>query len=370
MARDALQARIFEQRREIKRLQWMLSFIAPAGSTAVENAAMLAAAQVRAHADICLSDGKPWHSSTAAAKSTKDLDSLIRFRHANRARHNVGKMALQEEEAKNEASGQADHGLEWVKDRPLPKDASVVTCMDLERQLLAQAAAKDKKAYCVQEASDPDTTLREIWDTPWKPPPPKNMVVAVIPTSYSFVPILTERYIVVEAHSGQGDNQESTQTTMARAALGHGSMESVAAAAEAVMAAMPGGTDAMALLDGQRRVGLTCTMERVAATAHPSLTESCPAAPAAPEEEAEELEEVPAQEKQGDPLMGAKLRRTVDGTAFDAVVEDIERGQVTGERLYRIRYTDGDAEHLTALQCLECCLPDPLQADKVVPMAR
>ena len=113
----------------------------------------------------------------------------------------------------------------------------------------------------------------------------------------------------------------------------------------------------------------------VAATAHPSLTESCLAAQAAPEEEAEELEEVPAQEKQGDPWMGAKLRRTVDGTVFDAVVEDIERGQVTGERLYRIRYTDGDAEHLTALQCLECCLPDHLQArldaaDKDVPMSR
>ena len=60
----------------------------------------------------------------------------------------------------------------------------------------------------------------------------------------------------------------------------------------------------------------------------------------------------------------------MDGTVFDAVVEDIERGQVTGERLYRIRYTDGDAEHLTALQCLECCLPDHLQADKDVPMAR
>ena len=82
----------------------------------------------------------------------------------------------------------------------------------------------------------------------------------------------------------------------------------------------------------------------------------------APEEEAEELEDVPAEEKQGDPWMGAKLRRTVDGTELDAVVDDIERGKVTGERLYRIRYADGDAEHLTALQCRECCLPDHLQA--------
>ena len=65
----------------------------------------------------------------------------------------------------------------------------------------------------------------------------------------------------------------------------------------------------------------------------------------------------------------------MDGTVFDAVVEDIERGQVAGERLYRIRYTDGDAEHLTAFQCLECCLPDHLQArldaaDKDVQMSR
>jgi len=47
---------------------------------------------------------------------------------------------------------------------------------------------------------------------------------------------------------------------------------------------------------------------------------------------------------------------------FDAVVEQIESGKVTGERLYRVKYSDGDTEHLTAKQVKECCAPDDGQS--------
>merc|ERR1719476_293333 len=47
-----------------------------------------------------------------------------------------------------------------------------------------------------------------------------------------------------------------------------------------------------------------------------------------------------------------------NGVVFDATVEEIERGKISGERLYRIRYSDGDLEHLTAQQVEECLIPD------------
>ena len=90
----------------------------------------------------------------------------------------------------------------------------------------------------------------------------------------------------------------------------------------------------------------------------------------APSEEdvyGEEVEEVSAKEKHGDLLMGAKLRRTVDGTVFDAVVVDIERGAETKQKLYLVEYSDGDREHLTEHQCLESLVPDtPAFADIVM----
>jgi len=56
------------------------------------------------------------------------------------------------------------------------------------------------------------------------------------------------------------------------------------------------------------------------------------------EEYNEEVEELPAE---GDSL-------TVKGVVHDAAVEEVERGKITGERLYRIRYSDGDLQHFTA----------------------
>merc|ERR1719428_1661166 len=51
-----------------------------------------------------------------------------------------------------------------------------------------------------------------------------------------------------------------------------------------------------------------------------------------------------------DPLYQCKIKRTVEGTTFDGTVEDIEIGKVSRERLYRIRYSDGDLEHLVAAE--------------------
>jgi len=67
----------------------------------------------------------------------------------------------------------------------------------------------------------------------------------------------------------------------------------------------------------------------------------------------EELEDLPELEKQADPLRHARIARTVDGTEYEGEVEDIECGKVTRERLYRIKYMDGDLEHLTAVQVRE-----------------
>jgi len=62
----------------------------------------------------------------------------------------------------------------------------------------------------------------------------------------------------------------------------------------------------------------------------------------------EELEDLPAAEKAEDPLNNARIRRTIDGQEFSGYVEEIEVGKVSRDRLYRIKYDDGDLEHLTA----------------------
>jgi len=64
-------------------------------------------------------------------------------------------------------------------------------------------------------------------------------------------------------------------------------------------------------------------------------------------EEEEELEDLAAADKQADPYFQQKIKRIVDGVTFTGQVEDIEVGKLSRERLYRIRYEDGDLEHLT-----------------------
>jgi len=82
-----------------------------------------------------------------------------------------------------------------------------------------------------------------------------------------------------------------------------------------------------------------------------------------PLDEEEELEDLPAAEKKEDPLLGVHLRREVEGVIFEAVVEDIEVGKISKERLYRIKYADGDLEHLTQQQVEECRIPKDTSND-------
>jgi hypothetical protein len=79
-------------------------------------------------------------------------------------------------------------------------------------------------------------------------------------------------------------------------------------------------------------------------------------------EEEEELEDLPAADKQADPYFQQKIKRVVDGVTFTGQVEDIEVGKVSRERLYRIRYEDGDLEHLT-----EKDVKDGRQAEQASP---
>merc|ERR1712137_410806 len=58
--------------------------------------------------------------------------------------------------------------------------------------------------------------------------------------------------------------------------------------------------------------------------------------------------------KRSDELLNVSIRRSVNGEVFDGIVEDIEVGKQTKERLYRIRYTDGDLEHLVREEVLDC----------------
>eukprot|EP00927_Polykrikos_kofoidii_P054517 TRINITY_DN48929_c0_g1_i1.p1 TRINITY_DN48929_c0_g1~~TRINITY_DN48929_c0_g1_i1.p1 ORF type:complete len:214 (-),score=41.34 TRINITY_DN48929_c0_g1_i1:78-668(-) len=74
--------------------------------------------------------------------------------------------------------------------------------------------------------------------------------------------------------------------------------------------------------------------------------------------EDEEIEDLPMAEMEADPLRNAKIQREVNGSFFDGVVETIEVGKQTNERLYRIAYADGDCEHLTREQVLQCQVHD------------
>lgn len=74
----------------------------------------------------------------------------------------------------------------------------------------------------------------------------------------------------------------------------------------------------------------------------------------------EELMDIPEPEKATDPLRHAKITRTIDNIVFTGYVEDIEVGKNTGDRLYRIRYNDGDLEHYTEEQVRLYRIEDPV----------
>ena len=72
-------------------------------------------------------------------------------------------------------------------------------------------------------------------------------------------------------------------------------------------------------------------------------------------QEEEELEDVPEDEKDNDPLMNLAMSKN----GLKGVVEEIERGTISKERLYRVRYEDMDLEHFTREQVLACRAADP-----------
>ena len=48
----------------------------------------------------------------------------------------------------------------------------------------------------------------------------------------------------------------------------------------------------------------------------------------------------------------ARIESVIAGKAFLGVVEGIEYGSISHETLFRIRYDDGDLQHLTELEVL------------------
>ena len=60
------------------------------------------------------------------------------------------------------------------------------------------------------------------------------------------------------------------------------------------------------------------------------------------------------QTKEKDPFFHAPIRRTIAGLSFDGMVVDIEIGAISGVRLYRIQYSDGDMEHVTEDLVRQC----------------
>jgi len=79
----------------------------------------------------------------------------------------------------------------------------------------------------------------------------------------------------------------------------------------------------------------------------------------------EVLEDLPEHEKASDPLRNVWVKRDcrVPGggsRVFTGEVVEIEVGTATGDRLYRIRYTDGDLQHLTAEEVRKCQCSKPV----------
>jgi len=71
-----------------------------------------------------------------------------------------------------------------------------------------------------------------------------------------------------------------------------------------------------------------------------------------------ELEDLPEGEKDKDPFRNAWVTNVLNGCQYIGHVEDIEVGRMSGDRLYRIRYMDGDIEHFTRAQIAQArCSP-------------
>ena len=71
----------------------------------------------------------------------------------------------------------------------------------------------------------------------------------------------------------------------------------------------------------------------------------------------EELVDLPEEDKVADPLRRATIKRVLDGVVYYGEVEEIEKGNLSHDRLYRVKYTDGDIEHFIADQVKEMSCP-------------
>ena len=47
------------------------------------------------------------------------------------------------------------------------------------------------------------------------------------------------------------------------------------------------------------------------------------------------------------------MKRVLDGSAYKGFVQDTVQGEESGEHLYLVKYTDGEAEHLTVDQVMK-----------------
>ena len=71
----------------------------------------------------------------------------------------------------------------------------------------------------------------------------------------------------------------------------------------------------------------------------------------------EELVDLPEEDKVADPLRRATIKRVLEGVVYYGEVEEIEKGKLSHDRLYRVKYTDGDIEHFIADQVKEMSCP-------------
>mmetsp|Transcript_8928 Transcript_8928/g.26232 ORF Transcript_8928/g.26232 Transcript_8928/m.26232 type:complete len:319 (-) Transcript_8928:157-1113(-) len=89
----------------------------------------------------------------------------------------------------------------------------------------------------------------------------------------------------------------------------------------------------------------------------------------------EVLADIPEEEKAADPLQHARVARIVSlpgggSQEFTGEVVEIEVGTLTGDRLYRVRYADGDLQHFTAEDVRQwmCSEPGKEQRPNGVPV--
>ena len=84
----------------------------------------------------------------------------------------------------------------------------------------------------------------------------------------------------------------------------------------------------------------------------------------------EEIIELPEGEKESDVWRGALKKRVMEGVAFYGIEQDIEQENKSGERLYLVKYTDGDIEHLSVDQVRELSYAEAQAAEGDAKAAR